>query len=337
LKVNKVGGVVRDHLLKRTPGDSDYTVTDVTREELLASGWKSVGKSYEVFLHPETGEEYTLADSIEEDLLRRDLTINAMAMDGEVLIDPTGGVYDLQRRILRHVRPQNLFDDPLRVYRIARFGACLPEFQIDHETRLLLRDVSHTAAFRDLQGERIFGELAKALIAPVPRIFFDLLRDIQCEDIHFAPFAAVDLDFLDRVTPLSPEGSVRFAALASRAAPGKLPALIARLHVPGSWAREALLVSHHFTYAGNLSQASAAEVVSFFYDIDAWRRPHNVRLFSLLLAADAKEELAVAIEDWFEITASLTRPSKASVGKEMGVALRIERALLLNKRRVTQG
>ena len=326
---------MRDLLLNRTPGDSDYTVTDVTREELLALGWKSVGKSYEVFLHPDSGEEYTLADSIKEDLLRRDLTINAMALDGEVLIDPAGGAFDLQRRILRHVRPQNLFDDPLRVYRIARFAASLPEFTIDPETLTLLRDVSQTAAFSDLHGERIFGELEKALDAPAPRNFFQLLRDIKCEDIHFGQFEQVDLDFLDRVASLSSEGSVRFAALASRAFAGKLPSLIARLHIPVAWSRGALLVSQHLGHARELIDASAEDVVSFFYDIDAWRRPYTVGLFSLLLKADGKEELALAIQDWFRITAALTRPSSGGVGKELGAALRTERALLLAEYRFT--
>ncbi len=329
MKIYQVGGAVRDRLLKRPAGDADYTVTGVTRGDLEARGWRPVGNAYEVFLHPETGEEYTLADSIEEDLLRRDLTINAMALDGETLIDPAGGVRDLEGRRLRHVRPENLFEDPLRLYRIARFSAVLPEFSVDPETVVLLRQVSVTRSFRELPGERILAELTKALAAPAPRNFFELLRAVGSEAVHFGELNIPDLDFLDRVRDLTPDTVARFAALVCAADPEKLPGLIDRLHVPNAWAREALLISRHFARARRLAAALAEDVVAFFYDIDAWRRPRSVEIFSLLLRAAGEESLGRALPRWFRETAALTKPRARAVGPELGAALRRERTALL--------
>lgn len=122
MKTYIVGGHVRDLILGIIPKDKDFVVTDSTATELLSLNYIPVGKSHQVFLHPETKEEYTLTNDLYQDLARRDLTINALALDGERIIDYFGGVKDIKNQLLKHIDESNFYHDPLRVFRVAQIG-----------------------------------------------------------------------------------------------------------------------------------------------------------------------------------------------------------------------
>ena len=199
LELYLVGGAVRDDLLELPCEERDWVVVGATRAQMLELGFKQVGRDFPVFLHPQTGEEYALARterksghgytgfsvhaaaevSLEEDLLRRDLTINAMARgrDGR-LIDPCGGQKDLQRRQLRHVSGR-FVEDPLRVLRAARFAARLQPlgFTIATETLRLMSQIAASGELGFLPAERLWIEMEKALPGPEPATFFRVLED----------------------------------------------------------------------------------------------------------------------------------------------------------------
>ncbi|MEO8344857.1 MAG: multifunctional CCA addition/repair protein [Betaproteobacteria bacterium] len=196
-RIYEVGGAIRDGLLGRPNADRDYVVVGVTPETMLASGFRPVGRDFPVFLHPETNEEYALARTerkhgrgyrgfeffaspdvtLEEDLARRDLTINAMARgdDGRI-IDPYGGQADLAARVLRHVSTA-FVEDPLRVLRVARFAARLG-FTVAPETEALMRSIVASGELSTLAPERVWQELAKGLAEPRPSQMLAVLR--QC-------------------------------------------------------------------------------------------------------------------------------------------------------------
>ena len=198
MKTYLVGGAVRDRLLGLPPGDRDYVVVGETQDAMLARGFKPVGRDFPVFLHPQTGEEYALARTerksgrgyrgfvvdadpsvtLEEDLQRRDFTINAIAedIDGN-LIDPFGGARDIERRVLRHVGPA-FAEDPLRVLRAARFMARFAPlgFSIAPETQALMREMVAAGELADLVPERVWQELSRALASPAPAAFLRTLH-----------------------------------------------------------------------------------------------------------------------------------------------------------------
>lgn len=195
MNVYRVGGSVRDELMGRAVVDTDWVVVGATPEMLLASGYRPVGKDFPVFLHPETNEEHALARTerkhgrgyrgfeffaspdvtLEEDLRRRDLTINAMARgeDG-ALIDPFGGERDLRAGVLRHVSPA-FAEDPLRVLRVARFAARF-DFVVAPETEALMRTLVVSGELRELSPERVWQELARGLMEPHPSRMLAVLR-----------------------------------------------------------------------------------------------------------------------------------------------------------------
>ena len=207
MKTYLVGGAVRDELLRRTPRERDWVVVGAVPEDLLRRGFKQVGRDFPVFLHPRTGEEYALARTerrtgpghadfvcdadpgvtLEEDLSRRDLTVNAMARAADgTLVDPCGGRRDLDARVLRHVSPA-FAEDPLRVFRVARFAAQLPDFTVSDDTLALMR--SMTGGLAALSGERVWTELSKAASTPAPARFFETVYAIG--EAHW--FAGLDL------------------------------------------------------------------------------------------------------------------------------------------------
>jgi tRNA nucleotidyltransferase (CCA-adding enzyme) len=194
MKIYRVGGSVRDELLGRPVADRDYVVVGATPQAMRASGFRPVGRDFPVFLHPQTHEEYALARTerktgrghrgfsfhaapevtLEEDLARRDLTINAMARaDDGTLIDPFGGERDLRDGVLRHVGPA-FAEDPLRVLRVARFAARFG-FAVAPETQALMRALATGGELATLSAERVWQELAKALMGATPSRFFSTL------------------------------------------------------------------------------------------------------------------------------------------------------------------
>lgn len=195
MKVYRVGGSVRDELLGRAVADRDFVVVGATPEQMVAAGYRPVGSDFPVFLHPETNDEYALARTerksgrgyrgfvfhttpdvtLEADLARRDLTINAIARDSDgTFIDPHGGIADLRAGILRHVSPA-FAEDPLRVLRVARFAARF-DFGVAPETEALLRAIAAGGELSTLTPERVWQELAKALMEARPSQFFEVLR-----------------------------------------------------------------------------------------------------------------------------------------------------------------
>ena len=195
----RVGGCVRDRLLGLPTNDIDWVVTGATPQQMLDAGYKSIGRDFPVFLHPESKQEYALARSerktgpgyrgfeidadptitIEEDLLRRDLTINAIAEDEHGnIIDPHGGQQDIESRVLRHVSPA-FTEDPVRVLRIARFAARFHRlgFSIAAETCALMREMGESGELQALVAERVWTELSRALDETDPSIFFTSLRE----------------------------------------------------------------------------------------------------------------------------------------------------------------
>jgi len=196
MKIYLVGGSVRDRLLGLPASDRDYVVVGATPEQMLASGYQPVGKDFPVFLHPQTKEEYALARTerksgrgytgfafhaapdvtLEEDLRRRDLTINAMAMDEHgTLIDPHGGARDIASKTLRHVS-EAFAEDPLRVLRLARFAARFTEFSVAPETMALCRQLVDEGEIRELVAERVWQELSRGLMEAQPSRMFGVLR-----------------------------------------------------------------------------------------------------------------------------------------------------------------
>lgn len=199
MQIYKVGGAVRDRLLGRPISEVDWVVVGASAEQMLELGYRPVGADFPVFLHPQTGEEYALARTerksgrgyggftfhaspdvtLEQDLIRRDLTVNAMAEDDQGnLIDPYNGQQDLQARILRHVSPA-FAEDPLRVLRVARFAARYAPlgFSVAPETLMLMRELAESGELAHLTAERSWKEISRALMEPRPDVFVQVLRD----------------------------------------------------------------------------------------------------------------------------------------------------------------
>nr|WP_288118662.1 multifunctional CCA addition/repair protein [Thiomonas sp.] len=192
-----VGGAVRDALLGLPVHDRDWVVVGATPQQMLDAGFQPVGRDFPVFLHPRTHEEYALARterktgpgyrgfvvqaapgvSLEDDLLRRDLTINAMAQDARGgIVDPHGGRADLRDKVLRHVSPA-FAEDPVRILRLARFAARFGDFTVAPETRELMRAMVRAGEADALVPERVWQELARGMMEPSPRRLFEVLRD----------------------------------------------------------------------------------------------------------------------------------------------------------------
>jgi tRNA nucleotidyltransferase (CCA-adding enzyme) len=197
MQIYSVGGAVRDELLGLAVQDRDYVVVGATPQQMASLGFRPVGKDFPVFLHPSTQEEYALARTerktakgyrgfqvqaspevtLEQDLARRDLTINAIAKDGQgALIDPHGGIADLRDGILRHVSPA-FVEDPVRILRVARFAARFPDFVIADETLALMGEMVESGEVDALVAERVWQELAKGLMESRPSRMFWVLRD----------------------------------------------------------------------------------------------------------------------------------------------------------------
>ncbi|GKS75153.1 multifunctional CCA addition/repair protein [Acidovorax sp. SUPP950] len=208
MQIYMVGGAVRDRLLGRPVNDRDWVVVGATPDEMAAQGYLPVGRDFPVFLHPQTHEEYALARTerksgrgyrgfavqaspevtLEEDLSRRDLTINAIAQPADAagasasdpsathgLCDPYGGVRDLQARVLRHVTDA-FREDPVRILRVARFAARFTDFTVAPETLALMREMVEAGEVDHLVAERVWQELARGLMEPAPSRMFEVLR-----------------------------------------------------------------------------------------------------------------------------------------------------------------
>ncbi len=343
MQIFVVGGAVRDELLGRPVQDRDYVVVGATPAEMLARGFKPVGKDFPVFLHPQTHEEYALARTerktapgytgfaihaapdvrLEDDLARRDLTINAIARTADgALIDPFGGVADLQAKVLRHVGPA-FIEDPVRILRLARFAARFADFNVAPATMDLLRQMVAAGEVDHLVPERVWQELAKGLMENHPARLFEVLRDCgalarllpevdrlfgvpQRADFH--PEVDTGVHVMLVVEQAAQTGQplpVRFAALLHDLGKGLTPAndlprhpgheqrgvtlvaeVCSRLKVPGDCRDLSLLVARAHGDIHRAGELSASTIVKLLENGDALRRPTRFEQLLAVCACD---------------------------------------------------
>ena len=347
MQIYKVGGCVRDELLGLPVKDKDWVVVGATPQQMLDAGYKPVGKDFPVFLHPDTHEEYALARTerktapgytgfafhadpdvtLEDDLLRRDLTINAMAETetGEV-IDPYHGRDDLQQRILRHVSPA-FVEDPVRILRVARFAARLApfDFKVAEETRQLMKEMVNNGEVDALVPERVWQETVRALGETEPTRFFEVLRECgalaklfpEIEQLYGVPqpeehHPEIDtgvhtMMVLQQAARLSNDPAVRFAALVHDLGKGITPkdewpkhidheesgvplvkALCQRLKVPNDFRDLAILVTRYHLHYHRAAEMEDTTFLDTLQALDAFRRPQRFEQFLLACEADSR-------------------------------------------------
>jgi len=347
VKTFLVGGAVRDALLRLPVKDRDWVVVGATPDAMLAEGYQQVGRDFPVFLHPRSREEYALARTerksgngytgfvtqfapdvtLEQDLQRRDLTINAIAQsDSGELIDPYGGQRDLAKRQLRHVSTA-FNEDPLRVLRVARFAARFAHlnFRIADETQALMREMAVSGELAHLTAERVWKETEKALLTRNPQVYFQVLRDCGALQVLFpeidnlygipAPIKwhpEIDtgihaLMTLAMSAALSDQLDVRFATLFHDVGKALTPAekwpshhghglagvpiveaLCQRLRVPNQVRDLALVVTEFHDVVHTIERQPADALIALFDRIDAWRKPDRVEKMALTSEADAR-------------------------------------------------
>ena len=359
MKSYLVGGAVRDALLKLPVKDKDWVVVGATPQEMLDAGYQQVGRDFPVFLHPTSHEEYALARTerksgfgytgfscyaapdvtLEQDLLRRDLTINAMAQDDDgTIIDPYNGLSDLRMRILRHVSPA-FNEDPLRVLRVARFAARYAHlsFRIADETMALMRDMTAAGELEHLTPERVWKETENALASRNPQVYFMVLRECGALKVLFpeldilfgVPAPAkwhpeIDtgihvLMTLSMAAMLSPDLDVRFATLCHDLGKGLTPKhlwprhhghgpagvklvenLCARLKVPNELRDLAKLVAYYHYQIHTLPILKPQTIVKLFDAIDAWRKPQRIEQIALTSEADVRGRTTFEATDYYQ-------------------------------------
>jgi tRNA nucleotidyltransferase (CCA-adding enzyme) len=309
VKIFLVGGAVRDKLLGKTPKDFDYLVLNSTYEEMTRKGYIRVGNSYEVFLHPSTKEEYVLADNLEADLKRRDLTMNSMAIDENgKIIDPFMGREDLRNKILRHTS-EHFAEDPLRVYRVARFKAQFPDFSIAEDTLQLMRAIAKTSEFQNLHSNRIFNEVRTALQSNRPSVFFETLQNVG------ALFS--EIKTWQKLDSISNEPILRFASLVESLSKNDLECLCEKLFVPNEWREGAITANLIYPFVDQLNILSAQELVELLYKMDAFRKSHLLR-FLINLYGEKLEFL----QKLFSHIKKVTLLETGLKGKEIGFRIK---------------
>jgi tRNA nucleotidyltransferase (CCA-adding enzyme) len=345
MKVYLVGGAVRDRLLGLPVQDRDWVVVGATPEQMVAQGYKPVGADFPVFLHPQTKEEYALARTerkhghgykgftvysapdvtLEDDLRRRDLTINAMAEDGNgQLVDPFGGAVDLKAGLLRHVSPA-FAEDPLRVLRVARFAARFAPrgFRVADETLSLMRRIAESGELSHLVPERVWQEVERALGEPAPGEFFRVLRETGALAVLFPEIDALfgvpqpvehhpEVDtgvhvllVLAAAARLTDDARARFAALTHDLGKGETPRaewpkhhgheetgaglvqkLCARLRAPNDYRDLAVAVARHHGVMHRIDELRPGTILELIESVDFLRRPERVDAFIAACEAD---------------------------------------------------
>ena len=347
MQVYLVGGAVRDRLLGRPVSERDWVVVGATPAEMERAGFLAVGRDFPVFLHPETREEHALARlerktgpgyrgfstefspevTLEDDLRRRDLTINAMAEDASgAVIDPHGGQRDLEQRLLRHVSPA-FVEDPVRILRVARFAARYAPlgFHVAPETLELMRRMVAEGEAEALVAERVWAESEKALGEPCPDVFIQVLRDCGALKVIYPEIDALfgvpqpekwhpevdtgvhQLLALRQAVQLGGGVAVRFAVLMHDLGKGRTPAdmlpshhghedagvelveaLAARLRVPNHLRELAVITSRYHTHVHRALELRADTMLRTLEACDAFRRPERFADFLLACEADAR-------------------------------------------------
>jgi tRNA nucleotidyltransferase (CCA-adding enzyme) len=347
MQVYRVGGAVRDGLLGLPVKDTDWVVTGSSPEQMADLGYRPIGKDFPVFLHPETQQEYALARTerkvsrgyagfkfntaseitIEQDLERRDLTINAIAEDEQGnLIDPFNGQQDIEKRLLRHVS-EAFVEDPVRVLRIARFAARFAHlgFSIAEETRDLIQQIGQSGELDALVPERVWSEMSRALSEPDPQVFFTSLRD--CGVLQFL-FPEIDNLFgvaqtakyhpevdtgihlmlaLKKSAELDYDNETRFAVLTHDLGKANTPAHILPGHhgheergvsltrefckkwrVPKAHSELAIMTCEFHTHIHRMYEMKPSTLLQFFNKTDIFRRPERFFKMTRACIADAR-------------------------------------------------
>ena len=354
MKTYLVGGAVRDKLLGHSVKDRDWVVVGATPDEMIEKGFKPVGKDFPVFLHPETKEEYALARTerksgkgykgftfytsvdvtLEDDLQRRDLTINAIAEDEQGnLIDPYGGADDLKTGLLRHVSPA-FIEDPLRVLRIARFAATFG-FKVAKETMHLLSEIAESDELETLVPERVWTETEKAMAGKYPARFILVLRSCNALAKLFPEIEALfgipqpenyhpEIDTglhtimsLNQSTRLSDDPMIRFAVLVHDLGKGNTPKtdwpshhghegrgvklinkLCDRYRIPNKYRELACSVAKHHLDCHRIMEMKPETVLKKLEQLDAFRRPDRFKQFLLACEADARGRAGFEDQDY---------------------------------------
>ncbi len=381
MKIYQVGGAVRDKLLGRPVKDRDWVVVGSTPEEMIASGYKTVGRDFPVFLHPETHEEYALARSerksgkgykgfvfhtspditLEDDLARRDLTINAIAEDENGnLIDPFGGVRDLEQGLLRHVSPA-FVEDPLRVLRVARFAARFG-FKIVDETMQLMQRISDSGELDTLVPERVWAETEQALSEKYPARFILVLRACHALKVLFPEIDQLfgvpqpekyhpEIDtglhtimVLNQASRLTDDPQVRFAALMHDLGKGTTPAkewpahhgheargaklvekLCRRFKIPNAYRELAMMAARYHLDCHRIVEMKPDTILKKLEALDAFRRPERFEKFLMACEADARgragfEDREYPQADYFREALKLAVNIDTSALVEQGLA-----------------
>ena len=330
MKIYQVGGAVRDRLLGLPVHDIDYVVVGSSVKEMLGNGFRPVGSHFPVFLHPQTQHEYALARTerktapghqgfvfhadpsiqLEDDLKRRDLTINAMAQEvnasGELvghLIDPYQGTVDLEQGIFRHLSDA-FSEDPLRVLRVARFAARFPTFTIAPETLAIMKHMVSKDELKTLSKERIWQELARALRSQAPERFIDVLEECGAlEEIWPTAFTVQwrnmssrkeMLAQLKQVVAIHPEIDKRLAILLKKLKPGDISTWGGELRVPNEITEYCFAVAefeacHEFVLSPQI-------VLDLFNRTDVWRKPARFTEVMKLF-----ESIGVGVANWSKL------------------------------------
>ncbi|CAN1605303.1 multifunctional CCA addition/repair protein [Pseudomonas sp. B21-028] len=347
MQIYKVGGAVRDRLLGIPVTDVDRVVVGATAEEMIAKGFRPVGADFPVFLDPNTGEEYALARTerksgrgyggfvfhaspevtLEEDLVRRDLTINAMAEDDHGnLTDPYHGQRDLEARLLRHVSPA-FAEDPLRVLRVARFAARYAPlgFKVADETVELMRQLSDSGELQALTAERSWKEISRALMESQPQVFIQVLRDCDALKVLMPEVDALfgvpqpeahhpeidtgahTLSVLEQAALHQQPLTVRWACLLHDLGKALTPeqewprhiahehkglkpikAINERFKVPRDCQELALLVGQYHTHGHRALELKASTLLELLQSFDVYRRPQRFEEFIAACEMDAR-------------------------------------------------
>jgi len=347
MEIYLVGGCVRDQLLGLQTKDRDWVVVGASPEEMLKQNYRQVGKDFPVFLHPTTNEEYALARTerktgpgysgfsfhasadvtIEEDLVRRDLTINAIALsDDDQLIDPFNGQADLDAKLLRHVSPA-FVEDPVRILRVARFAARFADlgFSIADETQQLMSEMVSNGEVDTLVPERVWQETMRALSEKTPTKYFEVLRECgalaklfpeidqlwgvpQPEKHHPEIDTGVHtMMVLTQSVKLSDDPKVRFAALVHDLGKGITPkeewpkhiaheergvplveALCDRYKIPNDFRELAIIVTRYHLHYHRAAELRDETFLKTLESLDAFRRPDRFELFLLACEADSR-------------------------------------------------
>jgi tRNA nucleotidyltransferase (CCA-adding enzyme) len=367
VRIYRVGGSVRDQLMGRPAGDRDWVVVGGSPEEMLAAGYTPVGRDFPVFLHPETHEEYALARTerktapgyrgfvfhadasvtLEEDLARRDLTINAIACDQDgTLIDPRGGRADIEARVLRHVSPA-FAEDPVRILRIARFAARFEDFSVAPETLALMRDMVRAGEVDALVAERVWQELSRGLMEARPSRMIEVLRDCAALPIVLPEVDALfgvpqpaqhhpEIDTglhlmqcLDWAAAHGASLAVRYALLVHDLGKGTTPRedwprhiahearsaklareLAERLRVPVDTADIGRLVAQEHTHIHRARELRADTMVKLLERLDVMRKPE--RLADILLACEADQRSRPGFDAAGYVQADVVRAAAAA-------------------------